>query len=757
MAVKVDCKHQKTILLVDDTPNNLQLIFKYLKDFGYKVLVAQSGRIAIETAKSISPDLILLDIMMSELNGFETCRHLKTNSCTKDIPVIFMTALSETANKIEGFRLGAVDYITKPIDREELLARVRTHLTLQHLNQRLATEAKKQKLLFDITDRIRQTLDLKSILQTATDEILQLLNCDRLSLVALINNAKIRIEAQSVASNVTSKLLPITLKCICPDLQQYHSYLAGETHTIQSCDLFDKLRNSEPQLQSFIPILINKTAIDNTSMLWGWLVADCGYARQWEEREIDLLQGLTTQLAIAIEQGLLYKQLQQANLQLKQLAMCDPLTKIFNRRYFERQLNLEWRRAIRIPASLSLLMCDVDCFKIYNDTYGHQQGDECLRLVAQAISETVKRPADVVARYGGEEFAVILPHTPLRGAIEVAENIRAKIKQLHISHVNSPVSSTVTLSIGVASTFPNSEDSPALLIEAADQALYVAKNRGRNCISVYHDNISKSKSKQAYELRWSRRIRQALRENLFSLYAQPITPLCLDDRKQYFEILLRLTDQQNQVILPGAFLEVANRNFLMPNIDTWVIENLLTTLASSDRHDWQNHRFSINLSGASLNDENFLDFLLNKLKTYHLPPQIFCFEITETIAISNLNKVSNFIESLRNIGCTFALDDFGKGMSSLTYLKNLSVDFLKIDGSFIKSLNQDDVSRAMVEAINNLAQVIGLKTVAEFVENQDTLDTLRDLKVDYAQGYHLGRPQKFAELLSSGSYVESCS
>ncbi|MGV2826648.1 EAL domain-containing protein [Myxosarcina sp. GI1(2024)] len=746
MATLVDFKQEKTILLVDDTPNNLQLIFKYLKDSGYKVLVAQSGKIAIETAKLILPDLILLDIMMSELNGFETCRHLKTNIYTKDIPIIFMTALSETNTKVEGFKLGAVDYVTKPIDREELLARICTHLTLQNLNYRLATEAKKQKLLFDITKRIRQTLDLKSIFQTATDEILHFLNCDRLSLVAL-DRGKICIEAQSIASNLATSLLPITLERICPNQQQYRRYLAGKTYAIKHCECSNRAETTESQLQFIIPIAIDKTAnLENFNLLWGWLVADCSSARQWQEGQIDLLQRLTTQLAIAIEQGLLYKQLQQANLQLKQLAMCDPLTKIFNRRYFERQLNLEWRRAIRIPASLSLLMCDVDCFKIYNDTYGHQQGDECLRLVAKTISVVVKRPADIVARYGGEEFAVILPHTPLRGAIEVAENIRAKIKELNIPHTNSTVNSVVTLSVGVANTFPNSEDNPALLIEAADQALYTAKNRGRDCIAVYQDNISSSKSKQAYELQWSKRIRQALQENLFSLYAQPITALDLDDRKQYFEILLRLTDK-NRVILPERFLDIANRNFLMPNIDAWVIEHLLATLASYDRHQWENHRFSINLSGASLNDENFLNFLLTKLQDYHLDPELFCFEITETVAISNLNKVSDFIKSLRNIGCTFALDDFGKGMSSLTYLKNLSVDFLKIDGSFIKALNQDKVSRAMVEAINNLAQVIGLKTVAEFVENQDILDTLRDLKVDYAQGYHLGRPGKFADIL----------
>ncbi|WP_052055518.1 EAL domain-containing protein [Myxosarcina sp. GI1] len=747
MVALVDCKRQKTILLVDDTPDNLQLIFKYLKDFGYKVLVAQSGKKAIKTAKKMLPDLILLDVMMSEINGFETCRHLKADNSTKNIPIIFMTALSETSSKLTGFKLGAVDYITKPIDRQELLARIHTHLSLQNLNRCLALEVKKQKLLFDITDRIRQTLNLQAIFQTATDEILHFLECDRLSLVS-INNAIICIEAQSIADNLTASLLPITLDSICPSEEQYHRYLKGKSEIFEYRNRSENLVNIESQLLAVVPILLNQTArTKNSSLLWGWLVAERHSLTKWQEGEINLLQRLTTQLEIAIEQGLLYKRLREANVQLKQLAMCDPLTKIFNRRYFERQIYLEWRRAIRIPAALSLLMCDVDLFKVYNDTYGHQQGDECLRRVAGAIASAVKRPADIVARYGGEEFAVILPHTPLRGAIEVAENIRAKVRELNISHANSSVISTVTLSIGIASTFPNAKDNPALLIEAADRALYTAKSRGRNCISIYRDDISQSKSEQARELQWSKRLRQALQENLFVLYAQPITSLSLDDRKQYFEILLRLSDRHNRVIAPNTFLDIANRNFLMPNIDTWVVENVLATLASGDRCNWENHRFSINLSGASLNDENFLKFLTTRLKDYQLPPQLFCFEITETIAISNLNSVSTFIKTLKDLGCSFALDDFGKGMSSLTYLKNLSVDYLKIDGSFIRALDRDNVSRAMVEAINNLAQVIGLKTVAEFVENQDILDALRALKVDYAQGYHLGRPEKFTNLL----------
>ena len=786
MANSVNSPSTKTILIIDDTPNNLQLLFKYLNNAGYKILVAQSGKKAIKTARSVNPDLILLDVMMSKIDGFATCRHLKSNDSTKDIPIIFMTSLAETEHKLKGFTLGAVDYITKPIAQEELLARIKTHLSLQNLRERLAQEAARQKLLFEISDRIRKSLNLESILQTATQEIRTLLNCD-LVWIGRLENENISIEAISTAVDVEIDLpgiLPQDYLYLNPEEYQFYLHeniriidlkeienkekqhghtsenqnnyllkkLQAGLNTLQS-NASDTVTISEettflhPQARLIVPILISSTQSSNSDTidrsLWGWLIADqYKFSRQWQTEEINLLKGLTTQLAIGIKQGLLYKQ-------LSQLALLDSLTNVFNRRYFDQQLNLEWRRLQRIVSPLSLIMCDVDCFKLYNDTYGHQKGDRCLQKVAEAISTAIKRPADILARYGGEEFAVILPHTPQAGAIKVAEDMRVAVKNLNIPHHNSSVDSVVTISVGVASTVPNFEDNSELLMEAADLALYKAKERGRDCISVYPYPISHSKSRQDLEIHWIKRIRQALSNNLFSLYAQPITPLQIDDRTKSFEILLRLTDTDDRVISPHLFLDIAERNCLMPHIDTWVVNNLLEKLAANgDSSCWQNHRFSINLSGASLNNESFLEFLSQKLNDYHLPPHLFCFEITETIAVSNLDKVAQFIDSLKNIGCSFALDDFGTGMSSLTYLKNLPVDYLKIDGSFIKEVNNNKASKVMVEAINHIAEGIGLKTVAEFVENQTILDTVRDLKVDYAQGFHLGRPGELMDVIT---------
>jgi len=743
----------KTVLIVDDKTNNLQLLSTYLKKANYKILIAQNGEKAIITAKKLHPDLILLDVMMPGISGFDVCQQLKSESQTKDIPIIFMTALAETKNKVQGFKLGATDYITKPVEEQELLARIKTHLTLSQLYQSSIQQASQRQLLFDISDRIRQSLDLNSIFKTAAQEIRILLDCDFVGLTSL-SKKKITVKASaSKAGAAIDHQKYLDYSYFCPNREKYNSYLRGHVEIEQqSKSESDSEANSRSRL--IVPILIRdtnytsgffSTAEDTaftSNVLYGWLVVD-RYSdnRVWQPEEINLLRELTTHLAVGIKQGLLHKQ-------LSQLALLDSLTRVYNRRSFDRQLKREWGRLKRVPAPLSLIMCDVDCFKIYNDAYGHQQGDQCLQRIAKAISSALKRPGDILARYGGEEFVVILPHTPQNGASMVGESIRKAVKNLAIPHHNSLIDSVVTVSLGIATTIPDAVDNTQLLIEAADLALYQAKERGRDCVAVYPESISHSKDRQELKMRWVKRLRQALNQNLFSLYAQSITPLKGNDDRQSFEILLRLTDRADRVILPGAFMDIAERNFLMTDIDTWVVNNLFETLEKCERQICNNHRFSINLSGSSLNNESFLQFLKRKLRDCSLPGEMFCFEITESVAVLDLERVVDFIHSLKKVGCTFALDDFGKGVSSLTYLKSLPVDYLKIDGSFIRELNVNPASKVMVEAINHIAEGIGLKTVAEFVENEAILNSVRDLNVDYAQGFHLGCPIALKDVIS---------
>ena len=530
-------------------------------------------------------------------------------------------------------------------------------------------------------------------------------------------------------------------------------FIQGEIKAIDDVDnsvmdsyFLDDLQNFQVKAALNIPILFKNTKKNDATSakvncLWGFLtVHQCNTIRKWKFEEIKFIKHLVNQLAIGIQQGRLYHKLSAANKELKQLALCDSLTKVFNRRYFDDKLVKEWNRLRRIPSPLSLIMCDVDSFKSFNDTYGHQAGDNCLRMVADAISSVVKRPADCVARYGGEEFVILLPYTPPKGAFKVAEAIANRIRELNIPHRYSSVSSAVTVSMGVAGAIPNKDDNPILLVEAADQALYLAKAQGRDRVQMYMYDIAREKSRKNSQLLWVKKLRQAIEENRFCLYTQPIIPLKKDNHTIHYEVLLRLLDDNGKIILPEQFLEIANLYSLMPRIDSWVIESLFIYLSNANFSSWENICFSVNISGASLNDKQFLRFLSQQFQRYSLPPEIFCFEITETIAINNLHQAKVFINSLKSLGCSFALDDFGKGMSSLTYLKNLPVDYLKIDGSFIKEINTETVTKAMVQAINYLAEAIGVKTIAEFAENQEIVHILEDLNIDYAQGYFFGKP-----------------
>lgn len=754
-------KYKGIVLVVDDTPNNLNVLFSHLRSAGFKVLVAQTGKNALKSAEYSKPDLILLDILMSGIDGFETCRRLKSSDITKDIPVIFMTGLSDSINKVRGFELGAVDYVTKPIQKEELIARIQTHINLEkyrhHLvkqNALLSKQARQEKLLFQLSERIRDSLDVNYIIQTAAKEILQFLECDRV-IISRLDNIHSYIEEQATKPGISEIPKESIIHKYFVQNKEEVQFTKGEIEAIENIEesnlesfLLKNLQHFKVKATLTIPIIFKSNqksdnSTPQTSFLWGFLtVHQCNNTRKWKTEEIKFIKNLVNQLAIGIQQGRLYHKLSTANIELKQLALRDPLTKVYNRRYFDDKLSQEWNRLRRIPSPLSIIMCDVDCFKSYNDTYGHQAGDKCLQMIANAIFCTAKRPADCVARYGGEEFVIILPYTPARGALKVAEAIRNKISELNIPHSSSSVSSIVTVSMGIAGSIPNNEDNPILLVEAADHALYLAKAQGRNREQIYMHDIAREKSRKNSQLLWVKKLRQALEKDWFRLYTQPIIPLDKDNTKIHYEVLLRLSDENGKILMPEEFLEIAKLYSMMPRIDLWVVDSLFNYLSNVNFTNWDNVCFSVNISGASLNDNEFFRYLYQKFQYHKLPPQLFCFEITETIAINNLSQASKFIKTLKSLGCSFALDDFGKGMSSLTYLKNLPVDYLKIDGSFIREIHTEPVTKAMVQAIHYLAKALGVKTIAEFAENQDIVDVLKELHIDYAQGFHFGKPDK---------------
>jgi diguanylate cyclase (GGDEF)-like protein/PAS domain S-box-containing protein len=437
-------------------------------------------------------------------------------------------------------------------------------------------------------------------------------------------------------------------------------------------------------------------------------------------------------------------------LQLSWQARHDALTGLVNRHEFETQLTQICNPEAKTQSPSIICYLDLDRFKLVNDTCGHLAGDELLRQIANLL-QTKVRSTDVIARLGGDEFGILLLNCELEQGMAIANDIRQSI--LGFRFVWQDKVFTIGVSIGVVPVDAQTSD-PASILSQADTACYWAKNHGRNRVEAYRVDCHEQTHYDGVS--WITRITRALEEDRFLLYCQQIQPLSpvaqnVPDCAEHYEVLLRMVDENGNIVPPGTFIPTAERYHLMPAIDRWVVSTLFATQGKSLRQcrgDCQkkgmvHHAclYSINLSGASINDEHLIDFLREQFAIHLIPPEVICFEITETVAIANLPKAARLIQDLKELGCRFALDDFGSGMSSFTYLKNLPVDYLKIDGSFVREIPDNQVATAMVEAINHIGHIMGLKTIAEFVENKTTLTAIREIGIDYAQGYAIARPQ----------------
>lgn len=430
--------------------------------------------------------------------------------------------------------------------------------------------------------------------------------------------------------------------------------------------------------------------------------------------------------------------------QLSYQATHDALTGLYNRRAFEEQLKGALESAREEEREHALCYLDLDQFKVVNDTCGHIAGDEMLKQLAHLLQSKV-READVLARLGGDEFGVLLRYCSLDQAHSVAEDLRRTVRDFRF--VCEDHSFETGVSIGVVSVTGQAHTLTEIQ-SAADVACYAAKEAGRNRVHVYVPDDRELQQRQG-EMRWVSRIHKAMAENRFMLYCQPILPV--DPHSglvPHYEFLLRIQGEDGQEVPPMAFIPAAERYNLMPMIDRWVVQNVLRNVAHA-MPSLEGVVWTINVSGRSLGDEDFLQMVSDEIEAAEIPGRQICFEITETAAIANLRRAARFIKMLKARGCRFALDDFGSGLSSFAYLKNLEVDYLKIDGGFVRDIATDPIDRAMVEAINSVGHVMRIRTIAEFVENQDILAVLRELGVDYAQGYGIARPQPFDELLES--------
>ncbi len=430
-----------------------------------------------------------------------------------------------------------------------------------------------------------------------------------------------------------------------------------------------------------------------------------------------------------------------ANL-LSHQATHDVLTGIFNRREFEYRIRQAIHGAQVSGIEHSLLYMDLDQFKVINDTCGHVAGDELLKQYAARLTGLLGQD-DVLARIGGDEFGLLLQNSSTRQALVIANQIQEMTQHFRFAWEDKTFN--IGISIGLIGIGPHCK-SVMHVMSRVDAACHMAKEAGRKRIYV-HDDADQALHARHGEMEWMPRITRALEEQRMVLHYQPIVHRNAPaDLVSHYEILLRMIDESGRLIAPGAFLPAAERYNLIAMIDRWVVSAYFRWLAEHPAHLAVLELGSVNLSGSSLGDDGCLGHIESQLREFAIPPEKICFEITETEAIANLDKATHFINRLKSLGCKFALDDFGSGFSSYAYLKNLPVDFLKIDGMFVKDVATDPVNYAMVESINHIGHVMGRKTIAEFVENQAILHTLNQLGVDYMQGYGLAKPRPLSEL-----------
>jgi len=424
----------------------------------------------------------------------------------------------------------------------------------------------------------------------------------------------------------------------------------------------------------------------------------------------------------------------------------DSLTNLYNRKALEAQLNAVMRDSRKHGAKHVFFHLTIDQFKNINDTIGYTAGDSLIRQVATLLRKSVDNSIDFVARLNADEFAIVLRERSFASAVKIMMHIRTTIDE-EFRFVWNGVTYPVTISGGFVLVDKKST-TPARVLANADLTCSIARQRGGNRIVAYReDDPDVKKAQDNIKGVWN--LKQAFKDNRFRLFAQPIHALAPSKYAlpfSHYEVLIRMYDEDGNIIPPDEFIPVAENYGMMPVLDRWVVKDVIKQLKAV-KQQAPLPVFAINLSGTSLDDEGFLAFVLNEINTAKIDPRMLCFEITEQVAISNLDLAEKFIDTLREMGSSFSLDDFGTGVSSYGYLRSLKVDYLKIDGIFIKDILTDDVARAMVQSIVQVGHTMGLKIIAEYVENDEIIELLRLISIDYGQGYGISKPEPLDEML----------
>jgi diguanylate cyclase (GGDEF)-like protein/PAS domain S-box-containing protein len=690
-----------TILVVDDAPLMRRILVEVLGRFGYHVETTEDGQQAIDFFLANRPDLILMDADMPILDGVTACARIRQLPDAKYLPIIIVTAFVGRDWVDRAFAAGATDYVTKPVNWDVLRNRIQYILQAKQSEEALFEEKEKAQItLASIGDGVITT------------------------------NAQGEIEyLNPIASKLTgwhideAKGLPLNqIFCLVDETDKQPIEFP-----IQLCLTGNIVK---------LPEHTNTVLIHRDRQHF--------FAIEDSAAPIKDKQGRIIGVVLVFHD---VTENHKMNQQLVYQAKHDALTNLFNRHEFHLRLKSllnQWHAHDTVQHSLMFL--DLDQFKIVNDTCGHEAGDQLLKDVALLLEKMIKHSRTytqaTLARLGGDEFGLLLEDCDLQNAQILANTLCEAIQNLKFywedeQQLNGKRIFNIGVSIGLVPISAQTVNDKSLLA-MADAACYAAKNAGRNNVHVYKD------TDLIDEIEWVSLLNYSLESNDgFKLFYQPIVKTSQFGAEVkteiWYEVLLRMHTPKGHIVPPGAFLSTATRYTLTASLDKWVVNACIVWLQRRELSQFK--LLNLNISGHSLNDKTFVNSLVERLSFPDVPAHKLCFEITEATAITNFSNTVNFMTELRKLGCHFALDDFGSGMSSFSYLKNLPVDFIKIDGRFIKGIVTDKIDFAVVKSINEIAHEMNLCTIAEFVETEEIFQHLQAMNVDYVQGYWIGKPQ----------------
>jgi diguanylate cyclase (GGDEF)-like protein/PAS domain S-box-containing protein len=693
-------EHLRTILLVDDSPVNLGVIVESLEAHGYEVLVAVDGEEALQRVEVARPDLVLLDVMMPGIDGFEVCRRLKAQKHTRNIPVIFMTSLSGIDDKVKGLEAGAVDYVTKPLQINEVKARVDTHLKLCALQQKL--EAKNAKLKLEIAERMRveealiaREQESRTLVDNSPDTIARYgRDCRR----SYANPAFAAMTEGGVAALLGKKPT------------EYPGGLNADLYELKISEVLDTGENSEFELK--------------------WPDKDgkeiCSHVRLAAER--DGAGNVVSVLAVGRD----ITELNEHRKRVYQMAFYDSLTSLPNRALFNDRLlqmlaDASWHQQLA-----GVMLLDLDRFKSVNDTLGHPAGDELLREAASRLTYCV-RGYDTVARLGGDEFAILLPE--VRSGDDLGRVARNILEAFNEPFLLEGKEVFISCSIGI-SLYPEDSSTADDLLRQADSAMYLAKRSGRNTFRFYSKDLTCSANER---LTLEADLRRGFARGELELYYQPKINLA-DGAMIGSEALLRWNHPQRGMVPPDKFIGIAEDSGLIVEIGEWVLRYGCNTAREWNGSGKPLHKVAINLSARQFVSNNLVKTVRNVLKETGCQPEWIELEITESLLLDEDGEVLEMLEVFREKGITIAIDDFGTGYSALSYLARFPIDTLKIDRSFTSRVTEEGHHAELVKAIISIAKSLDQKVVAEGVETAEQAAVLRSYGCHIAQGYLYSKP-----------------